>query len=91
MLGSSEIRDEYRRRNGGHSPAVHVNDLMFSILAATCASITGVQAFIFKVRHSCRIVYSSTDGRCAQRDEDQVCLKLKIVLDKADAGRIEGY
>lgn len=48
MLGSAEIREEYRRRNGGHSPAVHVNDLMFSLLAATCASVTGIQAFVYK-------------------------------------------
>jgi len=47
FLFDSQVRDEYRRRHGGHDPRVHPNDVAFAIHAATLASITLIQTWIY--------------------------------------------
>jgi len=41
------IREEYRRRHGGHLPSVQPNDVAFAIHAAILASITLLQTWIY--------------------------------------------
>ncbi|KAF8326520.1 PQ loop repeat-domain-containing protein [Cantharellus anzutake] len=47
FLFSPGVREEYRRRHDGHNPSVQLNDVAFALHAATLASITLIQTWIY--------------------------------------------
>lgn len=47
---SSEIQEEYKRRNDGQENLVRANDVFFAVHALILSSFTLVQTYIYKVK-----------------------------------------
>ena len=49
LMGSSVVREQYAHRYKDHEPLVRVHDLVFTLHSLFLASITLVQAYIYRV------------------------------------------
>merc|ERR1712093_30085 len=60
LFASSGVRDEYRRRNGGHDPSVRGNDVAFAVHAFVLSTVTLLQTFVYRQKSGSQRVSSLT-------------------------------